>query len=307
MRSRFAKTLVGIGLLGALHCAGSGPKKDTPPSTAATTAATTASSDSGEESATKAPAQAPVGTTLSQLLASNPSVTSWDGKPTSLKSLSGPVTLLFLWSADCKSCARKLSQLQALQRRHSPQDGVRIVTVNTDSAGKLVAARDLASSLSLSLPMVRDDQFQVRCRLRQMFGAEFFPHTADAAPRADAVPLPLLAIVGPGDKVWGEVPNNESESEEAFVAAKSLLIDQAQRGQLSERKPAMHVRGEANLDNGLQLFFPAMNDEQIDAELPKVEAQILQAYPRLPSAQRQRMLHQAVDAMRRGGRVLLVP
>lgn len=301
MSSRSAQVLVGALLLGSVHCATSRPK-DSPPPTAAVV------QPSGDpDTPAAAVSQAPAGTTLAQLLSGQPTVTTWDGKAAPLKSLSGPVTLLFLWSSDCKSCARKLSQLQALRQRQGEQDGVRIVAVNTDSPAKLAAAKDLASSLGLSLPLVRDDQHQVRCRLRQLFGAEFFPHTADASARVDVVPLPLLAIVGPGDKVWGEVPNNDSESESAFVAAKQLLIEQALRGQLPERKPAMHVRGEANLDNGLQLFFPAMSDEQIDAELPKVEEQILQAYPRLPRAQRERMLHQAVDTMRRGGRVLLVP
>jgi peroxiredoxin len=301
MTSRFASLLVGALLLGSVGCATSPPKPSAP-----ATPAAPGSRPEAEPAASEAPAAAS-GTTLAQLLVGNPSVTSWDGKPLALKSLSGPVTVLFLWSADCKSCARKLSQLQALRQRQGTSADVRIVAVNTDSSVKLAAAKDLAASLSLSIPLVRDDGHQVRCRLRQIFGAEFFPHATEASPRVDVVPLPLLAIVGPGDKVWGEVPNNESESEASFVAAKQLLLEQAQRGQLPERKPAMHVRGEANLDNGLQLFFPAMSDEQIDAELPKVEEQILQAYPRLPRSQRERMLHQAVDAMRRGGRVLLVP
>lgn len=301
MSSRPTRFLVAALLLGSVHCAASRPKPSPPPvDVAAADAAANPEASGAKEAA--------AGTTLAQLLTGDPSVTTWDGKPTSLKSLSGPVTVLFLWSADCKSCQRKLTQLQALRQRQGGEGGVRILAVNTDAPDKLAAAKDLASSLSLSsLPLLRDDRHQVRCRLRQLFGAEFFPHAVEASARVDVVPLPLLAIVGPGDKVWGEVPNNESESEAAFVAAKQLLIEQAQRGQLPERKPAMHVRGEANLDNGLQLFFPAMSDEQIDAELPKVEEQILRAYPRLPRMRRERMLHQAVEAMRRGGRVLLVP
>lgn len=301
MSSRVAKILVGALLVGSMNCAASRPKDSPLPP-----APSPSQPHDAESNATGAP-EAKAGTTLSQLLVGNPSVTTWDGKPASLKSLSGAVTVLFLWSADCKTCARKLSQLQALRQRQGEQDGVRILAINTDSAAKLTAAKDLAASLSLSLPLLRDEQHQVRCRLRQLFGAEFFPHATEASARLDVVPLPLLAIVGPGEKVWGEVPNNENENESAFIAAKQLLIEQALRGQLPERKPAMHVRGEANLDNGLQLFFPAMSDEQIDAELPKVEEQIQQAYPRLPRAQRERMLHQAVEAMRRGGRVLLVP
>jgi hypothetical protein len=215
--------------------------------------------------------------------------------------------MLFLWSTDCKSCLRKLAQMQELQRRSASEDGLRVVLVNTDPADRQAVAKDLAAPLGLSLPMTVDDRHQLRCHLRQRFGAEFFPHTSEAGPRVDNVPLPLLAVLGPGDKIWGEVSNNDSQTDDAFIAEKQYLITLAKRGEMPEKKPALNVRGEANLDNGLQLVFPVMTDEQIDQELPKVEAQILQAYPRLPSAQRQRMLHQAVDTMRRGGRVLLVP
>lgn len=231
----------------------------------------------------------------------------WSGGATTLKALSGPVTMLFLWSTDCKACLRKLSQLQALQRRSASDSGLRIVLVNTDPPERQAVAKDLAAPLGLSLPMAVDDRHQLRCQLRQRFGAEFFPHTTESGPRLDNVPVPLTVVMAPGDKIWGEVSNNDSQSDDAFIAEKQYLITLAGRGELPEKKPALNVRGEANLDNGLQLVFPAMSDEQIDQELPKVEAQILQAYPRLPSAQRQRMLHQAVDTMRRGGRVLLVP
>jgi len=294
MRTLATRILVGTLLLGSTHCAGSRARPDATPSSSVT-ASPSAETATAETTAAVPPAGNDI--TLSR----------WSGGTTSLKSLSGPVTMLFLWSTDCKSCLRKLSQLQALQQRAGAEEGLRIVLVNTDPRERQAVAKELAAPLGLSLPMVVDDRHQLRCLLRQRFGAEFFPHTPEAGPRVDNVPLPLLTVLGPGDKIWGEVSNNDSQTDDAFVAEKQLLISLAKRGELPAKKPALNVRGEANLDNGLQLVFPAMSDEQIDQELPKVEAQILQAYPRLPSAARQRMLHQAVETMRRGGRVLLVP
>jgi hypothetical protein len=295
MRTLGNRILVGALLLGATHCAGSRPRPDARPVAAA---------DAATDSATGG-TQAPAAAAPSGV--ADLSLATWGGKTTTLKALSGPVTMLFLWSTDCKSCLRKLAQMQELQRRSASEDGLRVVLVNTDPADRQAVAKDLAAPLGLSLPMTVDDRHQLRCHLRQRFGAEFFPHTSEAGPRVDNVPLPLIAVLGPGDKIWGEVSNNDSQTDDAFIAEKQYLITLAKRGEMPEKKPALNVRGEANLDNGLQLVFPVMTDEQIDQELPKVEAQILQAYPRLPSAQRQRMLHQAVDTMRRGGRVLLVP
>jgi hypothetical protein len=62
-----------------------------------------------------------------------------------------------------------------------------------------------------------------------------------------------------------------------------------------------------SVDTGLQLQFPPMDQNQIDNNLPNVRKQVRAAYPNSTEAQRDKMVKQAEDAMRRGGGVLLVP
>ena len=110
----------------------------------------------------------------------------------------------------------------------------------------------------------------------------------------------------PGDKIWGEVSNNDTQTDDAFVADKQLLISLAKRGELPAKKPALNVRGEANLDNGLQLVFPAMSDEQIDQELPCRSADPAGLSPPAKCRASAHAASSGRDHMR-GGRVLLVP
>jgi len=72
--------------------------------------------------------------------------------------------------------------------------------------------------------------------------------------------------------------------------------------------PPVEKSASGTVDTGVQLDFPApMSDQQIQDNLPNVRKQLRQAYPDLPDAQRQKLMKQAEDAMRRGGGVLLSP
>ena len=73
--------------------------------------------------------------------------------------------------------------------------------------------------------------------------------------------------------------------------------------------PPVEKTASGVVDTGLQLNFrEPMTDPQIQGEgLPNVRKQLREMYPDLTDAQRQKMLKQAEDAMRRGGGVLLSP
>jgi thiol-disulfide isomerase/thioredoxin len=233
-------------------------------------------------------------------------VTTWSGQPVALQSLSAPVTVLALWSSDCPSCLQQLPYLEALHQR-SRKDGVSVILVNTDSKEHLAAAKAQAAPLKLSLPVVTDDQYAVRCRLRQVFGAEFLSHSQARAEQLDKVPVPLLAILGADAPVWGETASPSSQRQDDFVSAKLDLIALAKRGEIPEKKPVLRPLQEAVVDPGLQFQFSAMTPEQIERELPRIEKLITNAYPRLDADGRQKLLEQAAQAMRRGGKVLLIP
>jgi hypothetical protein len=72
--------------------------------------------------------------------------------------------------------------------------------------------------------------------------------------------------------------------------------------------PPVEKSASGTIDTGIQLDFPApMTDRQIQDNLPSVHKQLRQAYPDLPEPQKQKLIKQAEDAMRRGGGVLLQP
>lgn len=72
--------------------------------------------------------------------------------------------------------------------------------------------------------------------------------------------------------------------------------------------PPVEKTASGVVDTGVQLdFAQPMTERQIQDNLPNVRKQLREAYPDLPDAQRQRLLKQAEDAMRRGGGVLLSP
>lgn len=94
----------------------------------------------------------------------------------------------------------------------------------------------------------------------------------------------------------------------------AALDDSATRRAVPPPKPAPWVpppvekTASGSVDTGLQLHYSTpMTDQQIQDNLPGVRKQLQQAYPDLPDAQRQKLIKQAEDAMRRGGGVLLTP
>ena len=109
------------------------------------------------------------------------------------------------------------------------------------------------------------------------------------------------ACAGP-QKVAAPNPPPTAQPAESPPAREAGISETAARLAAEVPPPAT-----GSVDTGLQLQFPQMDEQQIKDGLPGLRKQLRAVFPNSTDAQRQKMEHQAEDAMRRGGGVLLAP
>lgn len=82
-----------------------------------------------------------------------------DGAPVALDSLRGAPVLLNVWATWCHPCRDEIPVLEELHRQYAPQ-GLRVVGVTIDNAGRTADIRSFARQYGMTYPIWHDpDQY----------------------------------------------------------------------------------------------------------------------------------------------------